>query len=149
MPRYFFEDFKIGDRWEFGSWTPTKDEIVAFAEHWDPQPIHIDEAAAADSPFGGLIASGWQTTMECARLFIGQLMRHTAGLASPGLEDIRWHKPVRPGDEITSTAEVYFVEESKSRPDRGKVGIAISGLDATGQPVMTTRGIFFIKKRDG
>ena len=147
MPRRWFEDFAVGDRWEFGTWTPTREELVAFAREHDPQPIHTDEAFAARTPYGGVIASGWQTTLKCIRLFVDGLMRDTAGLASPGVDELRWLKPVRPGDRVTARAEVTEVGASRSKPDRGRVHFLISGVDAAGEPVMTVRGFFFVARR--
>jgi acyl dehydratase len=147
MAKYYFEDFKVGDRWEFGAWSLTREELVGFAHEWDPQPIHIDDEAASQGPFGGLIASGWQTVMKCVRLWVDGLMADTAGAASPGLEDIRWLKPVRAGDRIAASVEVYEVADSKSRPDRGRVHFLFSGVDDSGAAVMTCRGAFFILRR--
>jgi len=149
MAKYYFEDFKVGDHWDFGTWSLTREELAAFAREYDPQPIHIDEAAAANGPFGGIIASGWQTTMKCIRLFVDGLMAETAAIASPGLEDLRWLKPVRAGDRIASRVEVTEVAETRSRPDRGRVHFLFSGVDPSGAPVMTCRGMFFVFRRHG
>ncbi len=147
MTKFFFEDFKVGDRWDFGTWSATREEMIAFARQYDPQPIHIDEAAAAETHFGGLIASGWQTTIKTIGLFVEQLLAKSAGLASPGLDEIRWLKPVRAGDVIACSAEVFEVAESKSKPDRGRVHFAFLGVDQDGTPVMSARGLFFIARR--
>ncbi|MBI4638409.1 MAG: MaoC family dehydratase [Candidatus Rokubacteria bacterium] len=144
---YYFEDFKVGDAWEFGAWSLTREELIAFAREYDPQPIHTDDAAAGRTAFGGVIASGWQTTLKCIRLFVDGLMRETAGLASPGLDELRWLKPVRPGARITARATVTEVGESTSRPDRGRVHFLISGVDESGEPVMTAKGLFFVARR--
>ena len=149
MPEYYFEDFDIGRRWTFDPWKVTQSDIVSFAEEFDPQPLHTDERAALATPFGGLIASGWQTTMKCITPFIVHVMSRTAGLASPGLEDIRWLVPVRPGDVITPRTEVVDAAPSRSKPDRGRVHFEFSGHDDRGEPVMTTRGLFFIVRRGG
>jgi acyl dehydratase len=109
--------------------------------------MHVDDEAASQGPFGGLIASGWQTVMKCVRLWVDGLMADTAGAASPGLEDIRWLKPVRAGDRIAASVEVYEVADSKSRPDRGRVHFLFSGVDDSGAAVMTCRGAFFILRR--
>jgi acyl dehydratase len=145
--RYHFEDFRVGQAWEFGSWSLGKEEMLAFAREHDPQPIHADEAAAAETPFGGLIASGWQTLLKCIRLFVDGLMAQTAGLASPGLDEVRWLKPVRAGDRITVRAEVIEVGDSRSRPDRGRVHMRIYGVDESGDTVVSTQGLFFIARR--
>lgn len=147
MAKYYFEDFKVGDRWEFGTWSLSKEELIAFAREYDPQPIHTDEGAASRTAFGGVIASGWQTILECVRLFVDGLMRDTAGLASPGLDELRWFKPVRPGDVITAGAEVVEVAESRSSPDRGHVHFRIYGVDESGETVLSTKGLFFVARR--
>ena len=149
MAKRYFEDFAVGDSWDFAAWRVSRGEIVAFAREHDPQPIHIDEAAAAETPWGGIIASGWQTTMKCIRLFVDGVMADAAGLASPGVDHVRWLKPVRPGDAITSHVEVTEVAASRSKPDRGRVHFAFSSRDAAGEPVMTCRGLFFVARRPG
>ena len=147
MPRYYLEDFKVGDAWVFGTWSLTREEMLDFAREHDPQPLHVDETVAARTAFGGIIASGWQTTLRCIRMFVDGLMAQTAGLASPGLDELRWHKPVRAGEVITARAEVIEVAESRSRPDRGRVHFLISGVDASGEPVMSAKGFFFVARR--
>lgn len=99
-PRYY-EDFEIGDTFEFGTHTLTREEIVEFAEQYDPQPFHIDERAAQDSVFGGLIASGWHTAAVCMKLFVDGLIQDIASGGGRGVDDLRWHKPVHPGDELS------------------------------------------------
>ena len=147
MARHYFEDFKVGDAWELGRWSLSREELLAFAREHDPQPIHVDEAAAAHTPFGGVIASGWQTLLKCIRLFVDGVMRETAGLASPGLDEVRWLKPVRAGDVITARAEVIEVAESKSRADRGRVHFLIYGVDAAGERVVAAHGPFLVARR--
>ena len=149
MPSYFFEDFEVGQSWKFDPWEVTRDDIVAFAREHDPQPLHTDEQEAAETPFGGLIASGWQTTIKCITPFIVHVMSKTASLASPGLEDIRWIIPVRPGDVITPSTKVIDAALSRSKPDRGRVHFEFSGHDDKDRAVMTTRGLFFIARRAG
>ena len=149
MPSYYFEDFEVGHHWTFDAWEVTREDIVAFAREFDPQPLHTDEQAASATPFGGLIASGWQTTMKCITPFIVHVMSKTASLASPGLEDIRWLVPVRPGDVVVPRTEVIDAALSRSKPDRGRVHFEFSGRDDRDRPVMTTRGLFFIARRGG
>ncbi len=143
----YFEDFHEGDCWELGSFSLSEDEIIAFASEHDPQPIHTDPAAAARTPFGGVIASGWQTTLKLIRLFVERVMKETAGLASPGLDELRWPKAVRPGQTITARARVIGVEPSASRPDRGRVHFEMFCTDAEGERVMTGKGLFYIARR--
>ena len=144
---YYFEDFKVGDAWEFGMWSLTKDEMIAFAREFDPQPIHTDEAEASRTAFGGVIASGWQTILKCIRLFVDGVMHGTAGLAAPGMDELRWLKPVRPGDLITVRAEVVEVAESKSSPDRGRVHFRVYGVNESGGTVLSAKGPFFVARR--
>jgi acyl dehydratase len=143
----YFEDFAVGDRWAFGEWTLTEDEMVAFAAEHDPQPIHVDRAYGAASPYGSIIASGWQTMLKCIRPYIDGVMKETAALGSPGLDELRWFKPVKPGDTITACAEVLAVDPSDSRPDQGKVTFRIFGVDGDGRDVVTTQGLFFVRRR--
>lgn len=147
MATRYFEDFSKGDQWDFGAWTLEREEMVAFAKTYDPQPIHTDPDFAASTPFGDVIASGWLTTLKCIRLYVDAIMRETAGLASPGLEELRWFKPVKAGEPITAHARVIGVEPSRTRPDRGRVHFEIYGTDAAGEKVMTTNGFFYIAKR--
>lgn len=142
-----FEDFAVGDTWVLGRWSLSKDEMVAFAREYDPQPIHTDDAFAVRLGLDGVIASGWLTALRCIRLFVDGLMRDTAGLASPGLDELRWLRPVRAGDVITARATVVEVAESQSKPDRGRVHFVISGHAAGGAPVMTMKGLFFVARR--
>lgn len=147
MTTRYFEDFAAGDRWAFGDWTLDEDEMVAFATEHDPQPIHVDTEYGAASPYGSIIASGWQTILKCIRLYIDGVMKDTAALGSPGLDELRWFRPVTPGDRITACAEVLAIEPSESRPDQGKVTFRIFGLDEQGREVVTSQGLFFIRRR--
>src|SRR5258708_421531 len=96
----YFEDFQVGDIFDLGSTTVTEEEIISFARQFDPQPFHTDPVLAKDSIFGGLVASGWHTTAMFMRLFFDGLLHETASIASPGVDDVRWLKPVRPGDVL-------------------------------------------------
>ena len=146
MIRYYFEDLHESQSWSFGEWSLSAEQIVAFGREHDPQPIHTDPAFGAGTPFGGVIASGWQSCLKCIRPFVDVVMRETAGLSSPGLDEVRWLKPVKAGDVITARAEVTKVEDS-SRPDRGKVHFHIFGTNQDGQKVVSMRGMFFIARR--
>jgi acyl dehydratase len=117
----YFEDYTPGAVYEYGHRTVTADEIVDFARRFDPQPIHIDPAYAASGPFGGLIASGWHTASMFTRMFVDHYLSHVASLASPGVDEVRWPVPVRPGDRLRMRATVLAARRSKSRPDRGIV----------------------------
>jgi acyl dehydratase len=117
----YFEDYVPGAAYEYGHTTVTEAEIVEFASRFDPQPIHIDPAYAAAGPFGGLIASGWHTAAIFTRMFVDHYISHAASLASPGVDELRWPVPVRPGDRLRMRATILEARPSKSKPDRGIV----------------------------
>ncbi len=143
----YLEDFKPGDAFEFGRHTFTREEIVAFARQYDPQPFHVDEEAARRSIYGGLIASGWQTVGVTFRLAVEGLIGRVASLGSPGVDEIRWLRPVRPGDTITARAEVLEVRPSASKPDRGVIRIRYEALNQRGETVLTMVGVGLFGRR--
>jgi acyl dehydratase len=132
-----FEDLAAGQRKTFGPRVLSKEEIVAFGKDWDPQPFHVDEAAAARSPFGGLIASGWQTAALCMRLVVDGLLAQSTSMGSPGLDELRWLKPVRPGDALSVEVAILETTPSRSKPDRGSVRLSYSCTNQKGETVMT------------
>ncbi|MCU1681090.1 MAG: MaoC protein dehydratase [Amycolatopsis sp.] len=115
----YFEDYVPGAVYEYGYSTVTEAEILEFANKFDPQPIHIDLAYAANGPFGGLIASGWHTCGLLMRLLADHYLSKVASLASPGIDEIRWPAPVRPGDSLRLRVTTVQTRVSKSKPDRG------------------------------
>ncbi len=117
----YFEDYLLGSVFEYGRVTVTSEAIIEFARKWDPQPIHVDPEFAARGPFGGLIASGLHTTGICMRLFVTHYLSHVASLASPGMDELRWPTPVRPGDLLRLRTTIVSVRPSQSKPDRGLV----------------------------
>jgi acyl dehydratase len=117
----YFEDYRPGSVFEYGHVLVTAEDIITFASMWDPQPIHTDRAFAARGPFGGLIASGLHTTGICMRLYVTHYLSHAASLASPGMDELRWPTPVRPGDLLRLRTTVVATRASRSRPDRGLV----------------------------
>jgi len=123
MPELTFEDFEAGQVHELGNHTVSEDEIVDFARRWDPQPFHVDLEAASESQFGGLIASGWHTCAMWMRLYVDSLLGSATGRGSPGVEELRWLAPVRPGDTLTGRLTVLETTSSERRPDRGTVRI--------------------------
>ncbi|MDE0162437.1 MAG: alpha/beta fold hydrolase [Acidimicrobiaceae bacterium] len=139
-PMLFFEDFTPGDVIELGTCEMTEDEIIDFGRRFDPQYFHTDPQAAADSPFGGLIASGWHTVSAWARLWIDALVAHADGRGSPGMQDVRWLEPVRPGDVLTATVEILDTRPSSRHADRGTVFIACKMTNQHGRVVMTCHG---------
>lgn len=117
-----FEDFPVGKVREMGPTPPlSKEEIVAFARQYDPQIFHVDEDAARHSSFGGLVASGWHTAGLAMRLYVDSVLHRTASLGSPGIEKLRWLKPVRPGDVLRLRVEVLEARPSESKPHLGLV----------------------------
>lgn len=140
----YFEDFQVGEVIELGTRSVSEKEIVDFATQFDPQSFHIDREAAAKSNFGGLIASGWHTCSLLMRLMVDGVLRESASIASPGVDEIRWLVPVRPGDHLSARYEVIDVKASTGKPDRGVVFCATEMVNDRGQTVMTMRskGIF-------
>ena len=140
----YFEDFQPGQVHELGSRVVTRDEIVEFASQWDPQPFHVDEEAAARSPYGGLIASGWHTACILMRLYVDALLADSSSQGSPGLDELRWLAPVRPDDELSVRLHVVEATPSSRRPDRGTVVMRWEVRNADGVEVCraTGRGLF-------
>lgn len=145
----FFEDFRPGEITETGSVSVSKEEILAFARQFDPQPFHIDEEAARQSPYGGLIASGWHTASLCMRLIVALLGPGSGSLGSPGVDELRWLKPVRPGDELTVRVEVLEAVPSRSKPDRGLVKLRYTMRNQNGEDVMTMIALGLVLRRPG
>jgi acyl dehydratase len=143
----YFEDYVEGDVYRFGSIMVAADEIVAFARRFDPQSFHTDPEAAKQSPFGGIIASGWHTASLMMRLFVDHYLTHVASLASPGVDELRWLKPVRPGDTLSIRVTVLKAAPSKSKPDRGVVTSGIEVLNQADETVMTLKAVNFIARR--
>ena len=147
MKKIHFEDFKVGQVIELGSCTVSKDEIIAFARKFDPQPFHIDEAAAERSIYGGLIASGMHTCSIFMRLLYDGLLSRAASMGSPGQDELRWIKPVRPGDTLSASGLVEELIPSRSKPDRGLIRTTYEVFNQDGDKVMTLRGIGMFEKR--
>ena len=143
MPDLYWEDFEPGQTLELGTRTVTEDEIVAFARQWDPQPFHVDPAAAKDTVFGGLIASGWHTGAMWMRMYVDNVLG-AASRGSPGIEELRWLAPVRPGDTLTGSLTVLETTPSERDPTRGTVRIRAEMTNGDGVVVMrmTSRGHF-------
>jgi acyl dehydratase len=143
----YFEDFPPGDVRESPARTVTRDEIIAFAREFDPQPFHVDEAAATDSPFGGLIASGWHTAAIFMRLFVDGLLERAASMGSPGGEELRWLVPVRPGDVLSGRVTIEHTESSGRRPDRGTVHMRSEMVNQDGEVAMRLRSRVYFGRR--
>jgi acyl dehydratase len=143
----YFEDYVEGDVHHLGSIAVEADEIVAFAKRYDPQNFHCDPEAAKATPFGGLIASGWHTAALMMRLYVEHYLTHVASLASPGLDELRWLKPVRPGDRLSVRVTVLKAAPSRSKPDRGAVTSLVEVFNQANEPVMTLKAVNIIARR--
>lgn len=143
----FLDDLEPGFTFETASRTLSEEDIVAFARLHDPQPFHVDAAAAAASPYGGIIASGFHTMLTAFALTLEADVWNEASLGSPGMDEIRWLAPVRPGDSLSVRGEVLSVAPSRSRPDRGRAEIAYSVRNAEGTEVMRYRCIHMLARR--
>jgi acyl dehydratase len=143
----YFEDYVEGDVHRFGTIAVEADEMIAFAKRFDPQAMHTDPEAAKHTPFGGLIASGWHTAGLVMRLYVEHYLTHVASLASPGLDELRWLKPVRRGDMLSVRVTVLKTAPSKSKPDRGAVTSFVEVINQTGEVVMTYKVVNIIAKR--
>jgi acyl dehydratase len=143
----WFEDYAPGDIYEFGPVVIEEAEILDFGRRYDPQPFHTDPAIGADSPFGGLTASGWHTCAIMTRMLVEGLVSRLASLGSPGMEQIRWVTPVRPGDALRCRLEITSSRRSRSRPDRGIISMAITMLNQNNDVVMTCSGAGLFRVR--
>jgi acyl dehydratase len=143
----YFEDYVEGDIHHFGTTAVEADELIAFATRFDPQMMHTDPEAAKHTPFGGLIASGWHTAGLTMRLYVEHYLTQVASLASPGLDELRWLKPVRPGDTLSVRVTVLKAAPSKSKPDRGAVTSFVEVINQAGEIVMTFKVVNIIGKR--
>jgi acyl dehydratase len=140
METRYLEDFHPGETIELGSRQVDRDEIIEFARKYDPQPFHVDEEAGRRSIYGGLIASGWHTVAMFMRLLVDTVASRSASMGSPGIDEIRFLKPVRPGDTIRARMVVLEVVPSRSKPDRGHLRASYEVFNQHGDPVMTMIG---------
>ncbi len=139
--RHTFDTLAPGDVLDLGSCQVTEAEIIAFASDFDPQPFHIDPAAAERSIFGGIIASGWHTCALTMRLLVDAFLSQAASMGSPGVEQIRWLRPVRPGDTLTARIRVLEKRPSQSKPDRGSIKSLTEVTNQADELVMTMESI--------
>lgn len=148
--RWYFEDFYPGQEIDLGQRTVSEQEIIAFATQFDPQPFHVDRAAAERSIYGGVIASGWHTCSMMMRMVVDSLMGAAASMGSPGLEGVRWMQPVRAGDTLTVRYLTQKVKASNSKPDRGVVWSKWTATNQHGEPVCTIEGMgMFGRRKEG
>jgi acyl dehydratase len=145
---WYFEDYVPGRTIDCGSFSVSEAEIIAFAKEYDPQPFHVDPVAAAEGPYGGLIASGWHTTSMMMRLLVEHFLNPKSSLGSAGVDEVRWPKPVRPGDTLHVRAAVLEARRSKSKPDRGIVRSVAEVTNQDGETVMRVTAINFVLARN-
>jgi len=147
---YFFEDFEIGASQEYGRYQVTAQEIIDFASKYDPQPFHLSEEAGKAMHFGGLCASGWHTCAMAMRLTVDNMPKEGSGsLGSPGIDELRWTKPVYPGDVLRVKSTIVDKRESRSRQDMGTIFMATEVCNQNDEVVMRYKGIVMYKKRNG
>jgi acyl dehydratase len=145
----YLDDYVEGDVHELGTFAVEQDELLAFARQYDPQNFHTDPVAAERTIFRGLIASGWHTAGLMMRLYAREYLTHVASLASPGLDELRWPAPVRPGDVLSVRVTVQSARVSKSKPDRGIVTSFVEVTNQRGETVMTLKPVNIIARRPG
>lgn len=143
----WLEDFRPGEIAEFGDYEMTEAEIVAFGTRFDPQVFHTDPERARTTAFGGLIASGWHTAAAMMRMLVDHWVPPAASLGSPGIDELRWLMPVRPGDRLRMRVTVEEVRRSRSKPDRGLVRGLNEVLNQDGAVVLTARGMLMLRAR--
>jgi acyl dehydratase len=144
----YFEDLKVGDRSSFGSYQVTREEVLDFARKYDAQPFHLSDEAAAQTHFGRLAASGWHScAMTMAMLVENMKERPQAGLGSPGVDELRWLKPVYPGDTLRVESEIVDVTPSRSKPDIGSFRSRVTVFNQDDVPVMRFTSIVLIRRR--
>jgi acyl dehydratase len=146
--KYYWEDFHVGERIQIGEKRIGKEEIVEFASKYDPQTFHVDEAAAKASIFGGVIASGWHTCAIVMRMMCDAYLLESESLGSPGLDNIKWLKPVRPGDTLRAYRTVLETRPSKSKPDIGVVKTLWEVLNQNDETVLTMEGYGMFYRRN-
>lgn len=145
----YYEDIEVGAVERFGSKLVTREEVIDFASRFDPQPFHLDDAAAAGTYFGRLSASGWHTASMAMRMMVDDMAAHEqAGLGSPGIDALRWLTPVYPGDTLRCETEVLSKRRSKSRPEMGLFESMLTVINQHDAPVMTMRSTGLIRVRD-
>jgi len=143
----YFEDYETGRAYEFGSITLDEPEIIEFARRFDPQDMHVDPNKARVGRFGGIIASGWHTIGTAMRLYVDHYLSSVASLASPGVDEVRWPNPVRPGDSIRIRVTILETNPSRSKADRGVVRARIEGFNQKDEPVLSLLAISILARR--
>jgi acyl dehydratase len=147
MDDRWFEDYSAGSVYEYGHLTVTEAEILEFAERFDPQPIHVDPGFAAAGPFGGIIGSGWHSAGLAMRLIADHYLSRVASLASPGVDELRWQVPLRPGDTVRLRTAIAETRPSRSKDDRGLVITQVELINADGGVPVGFRAMNILRRR--
>ena len=147
MTERYLEDFVVAQTFGSGRLRVDKERIKAFAAEFDPQPFHLDEEAARESIFRGLAASGWHTAAMTMRLLVESEFKPAGGLIGAGFDELRWPRPVRPGDELRTESEILEVRPSKSRPDQGLIKVRTTTLNQNGEAVQISVGNILVPLR--
>ena len=148
MPQLYWEDFKPGRTFEHGPRRMPRDEMMAFAAEFDPQPMHLDEAAARETMLGGLAASGWYVCCILMRMCVDAFLGQSASMGAPGVDEVKLLRPVRPDDELTLRATVLETRASKSRPDMGFVRFEFVMSDTQDRQVVVLTTSLMISRRE-
>jgi len=144
----YWEDLEVGSETEFGTYHVTREEVLEFAHKYDPQPFHVSDEAAAKTHFGRIAASGWHTAAMTMRVIVDALTREPqAGLGSPGVDELRWLKPVYPGDTLTMHGRIVDKTPSRSKPDLGTIRTQTTVTNQDGVDVMRFTSIVLMKRR--
>jgi acyl dehydratase len=149
VPQLYWEDFAPGRVFEHGPRRVPRDEMIAFAAEFDPQPFHLDEAAARTSMFGGLAASGWYSCCVLMRMIADAFVLNSSSMGAPGVEEVKWLAPIRPDDDLRMRATVVETRVSNSRPEMGFVRLNFELFNATGECVMTLVSTLMMGRRVG
>jgi acyl dehydratase len=144
----YFEDYVPGSVYEFGARPVGEEEIIEYARKYDPQIFHIDPDSARRSPFGGVVASGWHTAGMAMRLLVDNYLPHGASAGSPGVDELRWHKPVRPGDVLSVRVTILEARPSKTKYDRGIIRTHVEVLNQRREVVTSWKGMAMMLRRD-
>jgi acyl dehydratase len=147
MSKRYLEDFAVGQTFSSGRWRVTEEQIKAFAAEFDPQPFHLDDAAAKDTFFGGLAASGWHTAALTMKLLVESELQPAGGVIGAGFDEFRWPKPVRPGDELRLESEVLEVRPSRSKPSQGLIKLRTTTLNQQNETVQVQIGNLVVPRR--
>lgn len=147
MTEYYLDDFTVGQTFGSGRLQVDEEQIMRFASDFDPQPFHLDDEAARDTIFRRLAASGWHTAALTMRLLVDSEFKPAGGIVGAGIDELRWPRPVRPGDELRVESEVLEVRPSKSRPDQGMIRVRTTTLNVNGEAVQIFVGNLVVPRK--